>query len=147
MKSTLALLVIFTLPALAFANSKWLGHGEQFTPDGQSLGTYSVEVDLTETAPNTTQSTTTLKFQDGSEKIIRETVISQGRSWNVVSDLGKGQGVCYGQDLCENYTQDDKGQAVATTIVRDSDSHRRDLSVVLENGKAVKVFKDDISKL
>ena len=135
------------IPQLALANSKWLGTGEEFTPDGKSAGTYKIEVINTDQGANVYNSQATVTYTDGTQHVTNQKITSSGNGWSVDSDFGKGGGNCYGIDTCENYIQGQNGLAVATTIIKDDDQNRRDISFLLDNGKAVRIFKDKLTKI
>jgi len=48
--------------------------------------------------------------------------------------------------MCENYLENDSGRAYATTIAIDSPYQRRNLTMILQNGKAIKVVREKISR-
>ena len=127
--------------------SIWEGSGSVYSPSGKIVDTYRIKVVNSETSTNVIQSETTTTMSDGSQKTISQTIQVEGGRWTVESNLGKGGGGCYGVDLCENYISGDDGKAYATTIVQDSPNNRRNITFVLENGKATKVLKDCITKV
>jgi len=147
MKSLVAILAVVTLPGLAMADSKWMGTGEEFNPDGTSVGTYQIVVTNSDLSAGVTSSQAVVTYPDGSQHVTNQKITQSGKGWSVDSDFGKGGGSCYGKDFCENYIQGTNGQAIATTIVEDSDTARRDISFLLDNGKAVKIFKDKLTKV
>lgn len=141
------MMVMVILPQLAMADSKWVGTGEEFTPDGKSAGNYKIEVVNTDKTANVSSSQTTITRQDGTSQVTQQTITSSGNGWSVDSDFGKGGGTCYGADTCENYIQGQNGFAVATTIIKDDSQNLRDISFLLDNGKAVRIFKDKLTKV
>lgn len=154
MKKTMATLrnVAMTVALLgvvapAMADSKWVGSGEEFTPDGNTIATYQIEVINKDGVSGTIESIVTITRPGGVQDVIHQEIVTHGNSWAVQSELGKGYGTCYGSDLCENYVQGSNGLDYATTIVNDGTSLRRNVTFVLENGKAVKVLKDRLIKM
>ncbi|MGZ3773322.1 MAG: hypothetical protein ACXVCY_06035 [Pseudobdellovibrionaceae bacterium] len=147
MKSLIAILAVATLPSLALADSKWVGTGEEFTPDGTSVSIYEIVVTNTDLSAGVTMSRATITYPNGSQHVTNQKITQSNKGWSSESDFGKGGGSCYGKDICLNYIQGQNGAAIATTIIEDSDIAKRDVSILLENGKAVKIFKDKLTKV
>ncbi len=129
------------------AVSKWSGTGAAYSPDGVQLGTYDISVVNTDFPGNLVQSETTITASNGEKKIISQKITMNGTSWSDESSLGNGGGACYGKDLCENYISGNDGLDYATTIVIDGADARRNLTVVLQKGKAIKVLRDNLKHL
>ena len=141
-----ALALVF-LSAVARGDSKWIGQGEEYSPDGALLGKYSVEVVIANTSEQTVHSTTTISAEGNAPRIIEQTLEMKGTSWSETSTLGKGGGACYGGQMCEDYLVGSDDLAYATTIAMDSSNSRRILTVVLKKGRAIKVLHENISKV
>src|SRR4051812_43295381 len=116
---TLVMAMMASSNLMAATVTKWDGNGSVFTPDGQLLETYKVSVQNTEMSPDVTDSQTTVTTSDGHTQLIQQTITVAGEHWTVVSNLGKGSGQCYGDDLCENYIEGNNGAAYYTTIIGD----------------------------
>ena len=93
------------------------------------------------------QSEATVTRLDGSQKIIAQKITVNGNNWSVESNLGIGSGACYGGDICENYISGENGLAYATTIISDSADNRRNVTMKLQNGKAVEVLRDNLTRI
>ena len=141
--AALGMSVMCGTAALASGNvQKWQGTGAVYTPAGVQLETYDVSVVNTEISAQVIQSDATVTAADGSQKVISQKLTLNGDSWSVESNLGKGGGACYGEGLCENYiSSDDGSQAYATTIISDGADSKRQITTVLQNGKAVKMLR------
>jgi hypothetical protein len=143
----LAVVAMISGQTMASQVEKWVGSGAVYSPEGQQLSTYQVSVVNTEVAPNVIQSETTVTLPDGTQKSISQKIISNGNGWSVESNLGKGGGSCYGNDVCENYIAGENGLAYATTIISDGPNARRNLTIELRDGKAVRMLRDKLTKI
>jgi len=146
MKSLILIAIAALLSGTAHAE-KWAGSGAEFTPDGKQIATYQVSVDNTQSAPNVVVSVATITLADGSQQQMTQTLTMNGSEWKDVSNLGQGGGACYGSDTCENYIEGANGMAYATTIISDGQNARRDLTTVLQNGKAIKVLRESLTRV
>lgn len=142
-----AALVAALVPALAQAATveKWAGTGAEYTPDGKQVSVY--EITVVNTIDGThVHSEATVVPASGPQRVITQDLTIKGAGWTDISSLGKGGGACYGQDICESYLAGEGGRAYATTIVSDGPNARRNLTMVLQNGKAVKVLRDKLAR-
>jgi hypothetical protein len=147
MKISIITLAVIVIPALAMADSKWVGKGQEFSPNGSLLGSYTSEVVNTDKAANVMERTTTITTADGKQKVISQTLTMNETGWSVDSNLGKGGGACYGSDICENYIVGANGLSYATTIISDSANSQRYLTIILQNGEAVKVLRENTKRV
>ena len=143
----LTVVAIISSQTMAGTVEKWTGTGAVFSPDGQQLSTYDISVVNTQIAPHVIQSDATVTMPDGTQKVVSQKITENGNNWSVDSNLGKGGGACYGGDLCENYILGANGLAYATTIISDGPDTRRDLTTQLQDGKAVTMMRDKLTRL
>jgi hypothetical protein len=125
---------------------RWVGTGAEYTPLGQELSTYEIVVLNTIAGDGRVHSEAKITTALGANRVITQDLTIKGNRWSNISNLGKGGGACYGPEMCENYLEDDSGKGYATTIVIDGRSQRRNLTIVLQNGKAIKVVREKISR-
>lgn len=135
------------LSTLALASHIWTGSGHSYSPDGKELGGYKVEVVSTASGANDLETVTTITADDGTKKVITQKLKLGQDKWSDSSNLGEGGGACYGDGLCQNYLADAHGMAYATTIVHNGPDHQRQLTTVLENGKAIKVLRQNLDRV
>ena len=143
----LAVVAMISGQTMAGTVDKWAGQGAAYSPDGQLLSTYQISVVNTQIAPHVIQSDATISMSDGTQKVVSQKITENGNNWTVESNLGKGGGACYGNDICENYISGENGLAYATTIVSDGPDARRHLTIELQNGKAVKLLRDKLTRI
>ncbi len=124
----------------------WVGSGAEYTPQGEELETYEITVINSFGADNKVHSEATITTARGGKRVITQDLTIKGNRWSNISNLGKGGGACYGADMCENYLEDESGRAYATTIAIDSRDQRRNLTMILQNGKAIKVVREKVSR-
>ena len=84
---------------------------------------------------------------NGTTKSIVQKISIRGSSWTVESNLGTRGGACYGKDICENYITGANGIAYATTIIKDGADHERQITFVLQDGKAIKIFRQSLVRI
>ncbi len=151
MKTIIATLGMTVLCGTALASknvNKWQGSGAVYSPAGIQLETYDITVVNTETSAHVIQSEATVTSPDGSQKQISQKLTLNGENWSVESNLGKGGGACYGEGLCENYISSNDGSiAYATTIISDGVDHKRQITTVLQKGKAVKMLRQNLVRV
>jgi hypothetical protein len=150
MKVRLQLMTVFaafllSLPAFASSIQRWEGAGVSLTPDGKELGTFKISTTVSHPSVDIAQAETLITLEDGTVKTSSMTITEKGTGFSTDSSFGKGGGACYGAGICESYIVSGTGQSFATTIIEDSDGSRRSLTIVLENGRAVKVLRDKVS--
>lgn len=145
MLSTLAILLSAT--AFAATTEKWSGTGTEFAPNGSVNGTYQMSIVNTSSSPGVVDSDAWATTPEGHQTEIKQKLTFNGNQWSDVSNLGTGGGACYGSDTCENYIAGPDGMAFATTIINDSPSTRRQLTVVLKNGSPVKVLRENLTRV
>ena len=151
--ATAAFLVISSSFAFALASAdkaaidKWAGSGTSYTPQGAALSTYQLNVENTELAPQVIQSVATAVGSDGTTKVINQKITTTANHFKTDSNLGQGGGSCYGADLCESYIAGQNGVAYATTIIVDGPNDQRHITVILKDGKAIKILRDKVSRL
>jgi hypothetical protein len=146
MKSLILVAVAALLSGTAHAE-KWSGTGAEYSPAGKQLSTYQISVENTQSAANVVVSVATITAADGSQKSLTQTLTMNGSEWKDVSNLGQGGGACYSSDTCGNYISGANGMAYATTIISDGPNARRELTTVLQNGQAVKVLRETLSRV
>lgn len=150
MKTQILSAALFLVASQAIASGpveKWTGTGATFTPDGQRLESYKVDVDNTHLGAGVIKSEITIILEDGTKKLASQKLTFKGSKWAVDSNLGKGGGACYGLDICENHISDGAGREFSTTIVNDGKFARRNITFELENGKPVKVLREQLVKV
>jgi hypothetical protein len=144
---SIALFLLTTQAFAAGSPEKWTGTGSVFTPEGQRLEGYRVDVENTRLGAGVIQSDVTLTLDDGTKRVTSQKLTFKGSKWLTESTVGKGGGACYGLDLCENRISDGAGREFATTIINDGSFARRNVTFELENGKPVRVLRDQVVKL
>jgi hypothetical protein len=127
----------------------WSGSGSVYSPAGDALSTYQIQVTVTpsDDSSNTSVSVAKITEQDGTNLTITETITPSGNSFQVASNIGNGGGSCYGNAFCEVYIAGQNGLAYATTVAIDGADSRRDLTFELQNGQAVRVLRDQMKRM
>lgn len=142
-----AFTILLASNAMAGTAETWSGSGAEYSPDGTQLSTYQISVVNTQVSANVVQSDATITKPNGQQETISQTLTMNGSEWTDSSNLGQGGGACYGSDTCENYISGSNGMAYATTIISDGPRARRELTMILQNGKAVKVLRENLSRV
>ena len=147
MKKLIIALALVASPATFAASTDiWEGPGSLFDVQGNPLSTYSLVVENIKNG-NQIQSNVTVTLPDGTihkqQCLMTET--SQD-GWKSDCDHGKGGGHCFGEGLCISYEEDSTGKAYATTIVMDGPTDMRLLRTELQNGQAVRFFREKLHK-
>ncbi len=132
-----------------FASTKesWSGTGALFDLHGKNLGNYTLAMENIKNNSDI-QSQVIVSLADGKTltyncQIKKETP----DSWSSQCDHGKGGGRCLGEGLCISYEKTtEAGIAFATTIIKDGPSDLRLLRTELQNGQAVKFFREKLHK-
>ena len=127
-------------------SERWEGSGVVYSIDGKELETYKVATNVFHPSVNSTRTETILQMADGTSKTIAMSILVNGDSFSTQSNLGNGGGACYGEGLCENYIKDENGRSYATTIIQDAAGSRRHLTIIMDNGKAIKVLREKVMR-
>ena len=127
------------------ATDIWEGPGQLFDLNGQPAGAYNLVVEVTK---NGVQTETHVKvaLSDGTQIQRTCTSTSLGVGWSSKCDYGTGGGYCFGEGLCLSYEEDASGRAFATTIVMDGPNDMRLVRTELQNGQAVRFFREKLHK-
>ncbi len=145
-KLILTIAMIAPQQTLAATTDIWEGSGSLFDTKCNPTGTYSLVVENTKNG-NQIQSNVTVILPDGSvHKKHCLMTESSSESWKSECDNGKGGGHCFGEGLCVSYVEDGTGKAYATTIAMDGPSDMRLLRTELQNGQAVRFFREKLHK-
>ncbi len=133
---------------LAFAKTvqTWQGPGSTFDLQGQVTSSYELTVENTKNEGQT-DTRVTIAFPDG-RKIEKQCLMTEKtkESWTVQCDHGNGGGQCFGEGLCISYEADANGHAFATTIIVDGENDMRLLRTELQDGKAVRFFREKLQR-
>jgi len=124
---------------------KWTGTGTIFGADGREEGSYNIEVINTESSDHIITSERRMTDSAGHTEVVTLKITENERGFTIESELGNGGGRCYGKDLCESYIASENGCAFATTIVKDGVDTQRNLTFKLKDGKAVRIFRENLA--
>ena len=144
--TTLAMALVSSA-AFAYDAEKWEGSGIAFSSSGAQQKSYSVSVVNRQTSASTIESHAMMTSANGTTKSVVQKISIRGSSWTVESNLGTRGGACYGKDICENYITGANGIAYATTIIKDGADHERQITFVLQDGKAIKIFRQSLVRI
>lgn len=146
MKTLAALLTLVIVQQAAAGTSVWKGEGALFGTNGTNQGEYELTVTNTKNG-DVTESKIHIKTAEGSviDMQCTNTAADNG-SWSSQCNHGKGGGSCFGEGLCISYLDSGSGKAFATTVVMDGASDMRLLRTELQNGKAVRFFREKLRK-
>lgn len=145
MKKVIVLIATLVSSAAFAGTDVWEGSGSLFDLQGQPAGDYQLVVENT-TSGNEIQNLVTVTLADGSFKKLQCIMTKSGDGWTSICDQGQGGGHCFGEGLCISYVADATGKAFATTIVMDGPSDMRLLRTELQNGQAVRFFREKLHK-
>lgn len=146
MKKLAALLTLVIVQQAAAGTSVWKGEGALFGINGTSQGEYELTVTNTKSG-DVTESNIHIKTAEGSVIDLQCTNTAGSEdSWSSLCGHGKGGGSCFGEGLCISYLDSGNGKAFATTIVMDGAADMRLLRTELQNGKAVRFFREKLHK-
>jgi hypothetical protein len=123
---------------------KWKGEGATFDTQGQAVGTFTVELTRTAIDADTIEMNGTVALSNGRSIPLRQRSTHRDNTFTLESNQGKGAGVCVGRGLCESY-HGEGNRFFATTVVMDSPGSMRLLITELENGKAVRFIRENLT--
>ncbi len=147
-KTILTLALALTLSRAAFAQNTdvWTGPGSLFDVQGKSLGNYNLVVERTKSGSQIL-SLITVTLPDGAiQKQQCSITETSATAWKSECDHGKGGGHCFGEGLCISYEENSMGRAFSTTIVMDGADNMRLVRTELQNGRAVRFFREKLQK-
>jgi hypothetical protein len=146
MKKLAVILTLVVAHQATATTSIWKGEGSMFNQTGTNVGQYELTVTNNKNA-EVTESKIQIKTANGNliEMLCTNTENKDG-GWASICGQSKGGGRCFGEGLCISYSEDGNGKAYATTIVMDGASDMRLLRTELENGKAIRFFREKLHK-
>ncbi|MBK7959922.1 MAG: hypothetical protein IPK04_01035 [Bdellovibrionales bacterium] len=145
-KLLFAIALIASQRTFAGSTDIWEGPGALFDLQGKETGKYDLVV---VNAKNGSQirSNITVTLPDGSVQrhqcLMTET---SHDGWQSKCDNGDGGGHCFGEGLCISYVEDTTGKSYSTTIVMDGSVDMRLLRTELQDGKALRFFREKLHK-
>ena len=146
MKKLALLLTLVIAQQAAATTTIWKGEGALFNINGKSEGQYELTVTNNKTG-DVTESNIQIKTANGSVIDLQCTnTAGKDESWSSQCGHGKGGGRCLGEGLCISYLEESSGKAFATTIAMDGPTDMRLLRTELQNGKAVRFFREKLHK-
>ncbi|MBK9321612.1 MAG: hypothetical protein IPM97_01410 [Bdellovibrionaceae bacterium] len=150
--------LIFTIALVAsqhtFAGSTdiWEGSGALFDLQGTETGKYDLVVENSKNGSQI-QSNVTVTLPDGTTQKHQCLLTGTGqKGWKSECDnsdsigAGNGGGQCFGEGLCISYDEHSTGKSYATTIIMDGSTDMRLLRTEVQNGKAVRFFREKLHK-
>lgn len=148
MKTIIIMALISAQQSFA-ATDIWKGQGSVFGTKDETQSNYELTVKNTHKGERT-DSEITVQLPNGTQINLTCTNNSDSHgkssSWSSECSHGKGGGRCFGEGLCISYLEDASGKAFATTIAMDGPSKMRLLRTELQNGKAVKFYREVLLK-
>ncbi len=89
----------------------------------------------------------TVSLTDGTQKKFSQVMQDTAQGFSLTSDAGDGGGYYLGDGLCLGYIGTEDGHGYAMTIVLDGPSAERLLRTELQDGKAVRIFREKYLKI
>jgi hypothetical protein len=145
---TLLLIAGLLVSSSSFAASTdvWEGPGALFDVKGNPTGTYQLVVENNKT-DSLTLTNIVITLPDGSTQKEQCTMTeTSDRGWVSKCGFGSGGGSCFGDGMCIDYEADSSGHAFATTLVMDGANDMRLLRTELQDGKAVRFYREKLHK-
>jgi hypothetical protein len=132
--------------SMAASVDVWEGPGAQFDVSGNATSTYDLVVE-NERIGDQIQSHVTIALPGGTT-LKQQCLMTKtsADAWSSTCDHGVGGGRCFGEGLCISYESAPAGKAFATTIVFDGASEMCLLRTELQNGQAVRFYREKLHK-
>jgi hypothetical protein len=122
----------------------WRGSGIAYTPGGELLERYEIVVTSRSVAPDVVENEILLSSSDGTQKKVTQRLTLHGATWTIDSNLGRGVGACYDDQVCTNYIAGEL--TYVTTIFREGANSYQNVTVILQSGQPIKVLRDKYSR-
>ena len=125
----------------------WEGTGTASEASGKDLGVFTVSLTRKSIGNAKVRADGKVTLANGQVIVFWQEIEDHGPTgFRLVSNNGAGGGHCYANAMCQTYEERADGHAFATTIVKDGADKLRILITELDQGKAVRVFQQTLSK-
>lgn len=146
MKTILFTLALTSAQFSLAATDIWKGQGTVFGFKNDVQSNYDLIVKNTKNGEKTASEILILLPDGNNINLSCTNNTSSDNSWTSDCTQGQGGGRCFGEGLCISYLENKNGKAYATTIVMDGPKKMRLLRTELQNGRAVKFYRENLQK-
>ena len=123
----------------------WQGTGAVFDSQGREAGSFTVELIRTAPDTQTVETRGSITMSTGEVIPVNQKTTVRGNGFRIESNHGTGGGACFGAGICQSYEDAGNGKAFATTIVVDAPDRLRILVTELNQGQAVRFFRQSLT--
>lgn len=120
----------------------WIGEGTVFDEQARPTGDYDVRLEQHPTGEGRIEQTVRITLPDGSTKEFTQQLAQRGRHLEIRSQQARGGGLDLGDGMLHTYVETGEGCAQAQTIAMDGDERMRIVRTELEDGEAVRFFRE-----
>jgi hypothetical protein len=142
-------LVLLALTALTCATAQagvaemvgtWNGTGASYSLQGDSEGTYAIQMADTLQSDGSVASTINVAIPGQPGKEIDSVIRNTKKGFSMTSTQSSGGATCLEKDLCEGYFGDSAGNGVAITFIFDHSNSFRALKTELQGFQATRFY-------
>ena len=137
-----------TVASITEGAGTWKGQGLVFGLDGKIAGSYKYTAINTAVGDDELLTHVVVKLPDGTQEEYDQKMKDTSENGFVIeSKEGHGGGYCFGDGLCESYLDMGQGHGIAINMIMDGKKRMRILKTDLQDGKAVRFFREKLVKV